>query len=169
MAKFQFPESIEYDNMRWHLIYAPSNDNTIMPNLNGFTVRMLTCQPVQLAGRQNPIYMTVMDMVCPAHRNERGEAVAEKWIKGFRTYSQPPINPNTVQPVDCVLYLTVPQAQGESATQRFFDAIIGQSQKEQERQARVDAAWCDELATLRECANEQPANQPDAAERAVSD
>lgn len=169
MAKFQFPECIEYDNMRWHLVYAPSSENTIVPNLTGFIVKNLECQPVTVAGRQQPIYMTIIDMVYPAHTNEHGEAVAEKRMKGFRTYAQPPMNPNAVQPADCVFYLTVPQAQGGSVAQRFFDAVIGQSQREQAKQAKIDAAWCEDLAKLQEPENEQSANQSDAAQCAVSD
>ena len=169
MAKFEFPRQITYESQVWHLVYAPSAENTILPNLEGFTVINTDLQPVMIPGRNNPIFIRIIDLISPAHTNQAGEVVSEKRMKGFRTYSEPPLNPN-VSPNSCVFYLTVPsQSDGVSSAQKFFDAVIGQSQKMLQEQAKADSSWCDELAALKVTEVEQPVNRQDAEKRAISD
>lgn len=169
MAKFEFPQQITYDSQVWHLVYAPSVESTILPNLEGFTIVNTDFQPVKMPGRSNPVFIRIIDLISPAHTNQAGEVVSEKRMKGFRLYFEPPLNTN-VSPNSCVFYLTVPSpSDGVSSSQKFFDAIIGQSQKALQQQAKADIEWCDELANLKESSNEQQASQQDGEKRAISD
>lgn len=169
---FRFPASIRFDGNPWRLIYAPGDENTIMPNLDGSQVVSVTCDPVRVSGRDKPIYMAVFDVVFPPTRTPSGALMGSRRMKGFRTFSEPPLNPQGIKPWECAFYLLEQTSASESDTQRFFDAIIGQADIEQTQRAKADVSWCDSLARIKQGAlgeQAESAERADGAEREVSD
>lgn len=169
---FQFPSEIQFDGMTWRLIYAPGQSQMVMPDLSNGTVVGIDCSPVYVVGRQQPVYLTTVDVIFPAQRNEKGEIISEQRVKGFRTYASPPLNIGAVQPKDCVFYLAVKPSQRNSTSQRFFDAVIGQTQEQLDAQQnnQPDASWCDDLGKLKKPEPQHaPVDRPDNEECKVSD
>lgn len=151
MAGFKFPQTIVYDGRVWHLQYAPDNPITVRPDMQGSQVVSATCDPVRVPGREQPLYVAILDIVFPARQDIYGNVMSERRLKGFRTYITPPpqLNPQTVPVEDCAFYVAEPSnEQTTSAAQRFFDAIMGQAQAEERKAKQADGAWCQELSQL---------------------
>lgn len=145
---FKFPSVIQYDGLAWHLIYAPDVENMLPPNLEGAVVQSLTCDPVKVPNRQQPMFLTMLDIVFPARQDPSGKkVVGEKKLKAFRLYDTPPYDPSQVKPIDCSFYLAAPQGAGESAAQRLLNAVMGACHEDAQKD-EADASWCDALAKL---------------------
>lgn len=145
-GEFQFPPVIQYEGLNWHLVYAPNNETTVMPNLEGSQTLSMTCDPIQIAGRNAPAFLVIVDILYPARRDPSGRLIGERRMKGFRTYDYQPANPSVVNPRDCVYYVAEPSGRGASAAQRFFDAVIGPQQRLEAQAAKTDASWCNSLS-----------------------
>lgn len=144
---FKFPSAINYDGKVWHLLYAPDVDSTLPPNLEGATVQSMTCDPVTVPGRKQPIFITLIDILFPARQDSTGKVIGERRLKAFRTYEFPPTDPTQVKYYECAFYLAAPQGAGESVSQQFFNAIMGSCQEEAKAE-KADTSWCDSLAKL---------------------
>lgn len=141
----EFPAVIQYDGINWHLIYAPDNQITTMPSLEGSQTLSMTCDPIQVPGRNAPAFIVIVDILFPARRDPSGRLIGERRMKGFRTYDYQPANPSVVNPRDCVYYMAEPSGRGASAAQRFFDSVIGPQQKLEAQAAQPDSSWCKSL------------------------
>lgn len=145
-GEFQFPDVIQYEGINWHLVYAPNNERTVMPNLNGSQTLSITCDPIQVPGRNKPAYLVIADILYPARRDPSGRLISERRMKGFRTYDYQPANPNVVNPNDCVYYVAESSSRGVSAAQQFFDAVIGGPSPVTEiPTTKIDSSWCKAL------------------------
>lgn len=165
-GEFRFPPYIHFDDMKWRLIYAPDDPNTVAPNLTDSQQLSMTCDPVTIPGRSTPIYLVIIDILFPSHRNSAGNFIPERRLKAFRTYSHPPYSPQDVRPQECVYYMAEGGGRG-SAAQRFFDAITGQAQAQAQLEAQADASWCKDLAI--EVKNEPGVVSENQQERGPSD
>lgn len=165
-GEFRFPLYINFDGTKWRLIYAPDDPNTVAPNLEDFKQTSMTCDPVSVPGRSTPIYIVIIDLLCPSQRNSAGNFIPERRLKAFRTYAQPPYSSQNVRPQECAYYMAEGGALGSPA-QRFFDAITGQAYAEAQMQAQADMSWCKDLAV--EVRNEPGTTTEASQERGVSD
>lgn len=156
-GEFVFPNEIEYEGMHWHLLYSPTDPKTIAPSLDGAQILSVSCDPVTVAGRDQPIYLAMIHILFPAKQDMSGRVVGERRLLGFRTYAyvQPNFNLNNIKPNECVFYMANLQGMAASAAQRFFDAVTGANHPVQEPVDKVDASWCQDLRGGNEQGNRQ--------------
>lgn len=167
-GEFKFPQTIQFDDTNWHLVYAPDDPQTVPPNIEGAQIRSFTCNPVSVPGRPTPIFIAIADIVFPPQRDSAGRLIPERRLIAFRTFSRQPYSPNDVKLNECAYYIAEMSAERGTAAQRFFNALIGYSPDAIQQSAKDDS-WCKDLAVIQEVRNEPGAISAHTEERAVSD
>lgn len=138
-----FPDSIEFDGVKWHLLYCPGCPTMVVPNLDGAQIVGTTCDPVQIPGREKPLFVSMIQVIFPAQQTVSGSISGERRLIAFRTYDYAMSDFRMIQPQDCVFYIAEPRtAESGSMAQRLYNALVGERQKEQIAQAKADSSWC---------------------------
>lgn len=154
-VKSVFPDTLEYDGAVWHMVYDPTCETTVMPNLANAQFSPLQCTPVQFGEGKGKAFMVTVDILFPAHTDSQGRLVNERRMKGFRTYDYAPASPAMVKPEELVYYVAEPSIGNSSAAQRFLNALVGARQAENPPKDTVDTSWVDKFGRKEEAAVKQ--------------
>ena len=138
-----FPDTIEFEGVKWHLLYCPGCPTMVVPNLSGSQIVGTTCDPVQIPGRDKPLFVSVVQILFPAQQTISGSISGERRLIAFRTYDYAVSDSRMIQPQDCVFYIAEPRtADSGSMAQRLYNALVGEQQKEAAAQEKADSSWC---------------------------
>lgn len=142
--KSVFPPTIKFDGTTWHMVYDPSCEATVMPNVSEQNVQRVTCDPVRFPGRDVPVWLMLMALSIPSQRDSRGQIIGARRLLGFRTFDHQPPSTYRIQPNEMVYYVAE-QSDG-SAAQQFFNAVTGVADQVTAVQSKPDTSWCQQFA-----------------------
>lgn len=137
-----FREVINYDGIRWHLVYDPRNPNMLAPSLDGANISPLTVSQVKFPNGRDA-WIVTMGVIFPAMTDITGKVTNARRMLGFRTFDREPKQGEPLPYKDMAYYLAEQETGNNSAAQKFLDAITGQDQTEEQEQDedKPDSAW----------------------------
>lgn len=141
-----FPETIMFDGMQWRLVYDPNCTDTVMPSVNERDVQGVTMDAVRFPGRQNSVWLIMVNITIPASSDGFGKPIGARRMIGFRTSDYQPLPSYKVRPNELVYY-AASQADG-SVAQRFFNAVTILSQVTQSESDKPDTSWTKQFAPV---------------------
>lgn len=153
-----FPETINFDGTSWRLVYDPSCTDTVMPSINERDVQGILVDAVTYPGRQNPMWLIMVNIVIPASTDGFGKPIGARRMIGFRIKDQQPLPSYRIKPNELVYYAAA-QTDG-SVAQRFFNSVTILSRMASEESDKPDTSWIKQFSPV-----QPPAQQ--SAQQAV--
>lgn len=155
-----FPETINFDGASWRLVYDPSCTDTVMPSINERDVQGVLVDAVTYPGRQNPMWIIMVNIQIPASTDGFGKPIGARRMIGFRIKDQQPLPSYRIKPNELVYYAAA-QADG-SVAQRFFNSVTILSRMTAEESDKPDTSWIKQFSPGQSLAQsaQQPVQQP---------